>query len=577
MRAACLALPLTACLLLLAAPAGAVELRWGGALQTDVRARVEEKRQGDYHSELVLPVGLVRNEQALTLKLDALGERFAGIAELDFVWRGQPAGLEGLEHLADRSRTSSMYLETEALYIEAWDVFTEGLDLRIGQQKVLWGVGDQFNPTNNLNAEDLEDPLLFGDQQANMMVRADWGLSDTFTLTGVLIPIFQPAQLPASGLLGLAATERLPFVEEQVLLDTASQSGLAGHFGLGQRVSGTQVRLPETSLSGMQYALKLEMMLGEQDVSLSWFDGRTDMPVPMRTDVALTPLDEPVCDPDDESKCVTQLIDTEATLGYPRVRIVGFNTAGELDWFGSAAPLGWRLEAALFLPDAVEQSIVNDGSMLALSDDLPDVSEELVVEDTPFLKWSLGLDYTLGEYVYANVQWVHGLVDEYGAGDWLSPGSTVVRDSGVRSDLAQTSRCAIPFDHDGDEATPKIVEPERCPYFITRPRLADYLVAGLDLRFSDQQGLLRLFIIWDVGGYEESEWDEDAGAREAEAHAPWSKEGFSMVFFPQLGWNFGEGLEMSAGAIVKLGRDYTKFGDPAAGGTLAWTRARYSF
>jgi hypothetical protein len=29
--------------------------------------------------------------------------------------------------------------------------------------------------------------------------------------------------------------------------------------------------------------------------------------------------------------------------------------------------------------------------------------------------------------------------------------------------------------------------------------------------------------------------------------------------------------------VLNLGRDYTKFGDPAAGGSLVFTRAKFSF
>ena len=60
------------------------------------------------------------------------------------------------------------------MYIEARDLFVKGLDFRIGQQLVQWGVGDQFNPTNTLNANDVEDPLLFGEQQANLMALLEY-------------------------------------------------------------------------------------------------------------------------------------------------------------------------------------------------------------------------------------------------------------------------------------------------------------------------------------------------------------------------------------------------------------------
>ena len=53
--------------------------------------------------------------------------------------------------------------------------------------------------------------------------------------------------------------------------------------------------------------------------------------------------------------------------------------------------------------------------------------------------------------------------------------------------------------------------------------------------------------------------------------------GFSAVLFPELDYNFGNGLELGTGALVLLGHSYTKFGDPAAGGSVYFVRGRFSF
>jgi TRAP-type C4-dicarboxylate transport system permease large subunit len=62
----------------------------------------------------------------------------------------------------------------------------------VGRQIVHWGTADAFNPTNNLNPNDVEDPLLLGEQRANLMVRLDYNFWDQWTLSGVLVPIFKP-------------------------------------------------------------------------------------------------------------------------------------------------------------------------------------------------------------------------------------------------------------------------------------------------------------------------------------------------------------------------------------------------
>ena len=34
---------------------------------------------------------------------------------------------------------------------------------------------------------------------------------------------------------------------------------------------------------------------------------------------------------------------------------------------------------------------------------------------------------------------------------------------------------------------------------------------------------------------------------------------------------------LTGGALIKLGKSWTKFGDPAAGGSVVWTSAKYAF
>jgi hypothetical protein len=67
-----------------------------------------------------------------------------------------------------------------------------------------------------LNADDLEDPLKFGKQLPNTMVRADYVMGPTWTMSGVWVPIFRPALLPRTAGMGIAAVDRLPMVEEDL-------------------------------------------------------------------------------------------------------------------------------------------------------------------------------------------------------------------------------------------------------------------------------------------------------------------------------------------------------------------------
>jgi len=180
------------------AAADELELRWGGRVQSDVRFRIQAKETGAFYKKLELPAGVARNENIFKAKLDALYGSYAGVVDVDFVWLGYPESLDGIADLSDRGFVDPYYLQVHALYLEAADFIFEGLDLRIGQQQIKWGVGDQFNPTNTLNPNDVEDVLLFGEQMANLMIKLDYAVYDMWTVSGVLVPIFQPALPTAS-------------------------------------------------------------------------------------------------------------------------------------------------------------------------------------------------------------------------------------------------------------------------------------------------------------------------------------------------------------------------------------------
>lgn len=575
-------------LLAISGPVFASELRWSGELRSDTHVRLQDVGEGPFYGPEPLEQGLARNEGRLKLKLVSLGDRFAGVADLDFVYTGVPADIERLSDLSDRERTDPYWLETHALYIDAPEIFGEGLDLRVGFQKVMWGVGDQFNPTNNLNSEDLENPLLFGEQQANFMVKFDWnelfGEDNEFTFTAAVVPVFKPAQLPTSSYLGLAQTDRLPFVDATWSRVIASQQALADGLGFPVSVRDVSPEMPETSLENVQAAVAAQLAIGDHDLALSYYVGRHDLPVAVRQ--TTVEGSESLCDPADEADCV-KLLETDIELRYPRMQVIGLNATGELDLFGwlsdSVHPLGYRLEAGLFFPERQRIRLYNDFSSLPFPNGEYDYSmvegaggqAPEVLTDEPFMKWTLGLDYSLGEHVYLNVQWVHGLVDEFGAGDFIHEGYSVRTSGAVTEESDLLLGCVLPGVD--DEGNPAGASGETCGRTLLAPRLGDYLVFGADVKFMNQNALIRIFTILGLNGAIEDSYDAERGERVRVHHDLFSKEGFTMVVYPSLAYNFGDGLELAVGSLLNLGEPHTKFGDPAAGGHLAWGRASYKF
>jgi hypothetical protein len=567
-----------------------LSLDWNLFMRSDLRFRLNDVGVGEWFNRQEITRGVDRNENLIGIRMTASYGDIVAKADIDFVVYGFSADVDDLADLSRRERVDPYRFEAHRLYLQARDLFVDGFDLTIGQQLVYWGVGDQFNPTNNLNADDLEDILYFGQQQGNFMVKADYWLTADWQMSAVMVPVFRPALLPRTGILQLARVDRLP------LADGPTRWRLAGEQATSQTISGyptivrdVNVVLPDKDFDNIQGAFRLGGTLGGQDISLSYYNGRTDFPVPFRNDTALT--EGPRCNPEDGNECINGTLDTRVSLHYPRMYVYGLNMAGEIPWLEDLAgdifnSIGYRLEVAVIRPEQSRLELFNGDLDLGIAsipageydydgDGNPGGGRPpVVIDNTPFAKWTLGLDYTFNKYIYTNVQWVHGLADEYGAGDWITRGSAV-RTSVVDSDDQSTVLCALTRDG------------TRCATETLRPRLGDYLVTGIDLRFLDQKLLTRIFTILDLSGVWVTRYNLDAEAenpnrpavynRTREFFHPFTDEGFGMILYPEIGYSIGNGMELSTGALVQLGKEHGKFGDPAAGGHLVWSRARYTF
>ena len=570
-------------------------LKLSGRVQTDIRGRIQDKSVGEFFDRRSLPIGIERNENILGLKLNGSYGRFDMVADVDFAWLGYPAELPGIPALSDLTRTDPFYLQVHALYLNAQDLLP-GLDLRVGQQTVLWGKGDQFNPTNNLNPNDLEDVLLFGEQLANTMVKVDYTPLSDVTFSGVLVPIFKPALIPRSAPLALSSLDRMPMLDEALRRRLAFEQAFARSNGYATVASAIHPELPARSFDNMPFAFRLAFPVLEQDIAISYYRGFSDMPVPVRNhthQVQRQTCDPAIPDdpatPQDERVCLNGLLETETTLNFPRLQVLGLNLAGEVNPLGwiseSIQPIGYRVELAIVFPGRTEIVLDQDEINLGLTQPAGEYDYDrggarpLVVEDTPFLKWVVGLDYSFSAHFYLNLMWVHGLPDEFGAGDFIHPGkSLVVRQGRVREgDNAGYVTCAATAVLTGQSIGPcgERYGRERAVE-IVRPRIGDYAVLILDFKFNEDRGLVRLMGMWDFSGYFEDSFDEAAGTR-ARRYLSLFGDGFSAIVYPEFNYNFGGGLDLGAGALLQLGKSYTKFGDPAAGGSLVWTRARFRF
>ncbi len=555
-------------------------------IESDLRFRLETKSAGGAVVQTTLPRGVERNQNILGAKFAVSWENVRAVAQTDLVLYGYQTELDGIGALSDIDETQPYRIDVNELYVEVKDLFFEGLNVRAGQQVVSWGVADQFNPTNLLNPDDLIDPLLFGKQLGNFMVKADVWVTDSYSISGVLVPLFRPSRVPTSAALGPAQVGRTPFVDEALRWRTETERGAASKFfTTATVVDKVEIVTPEPSFENMQAALRIAGTVFEQDWALSYYNGFHDFPIPMHNHTRQE--NTALCGaPPFQGVCSSSRLLTDATLGYPKMHAYGLNLAGEIG-------IGYRFEGALYVPRESKMRLTQEELSLGGfpvpggeydydQDGRPGGRRPTIVEDTPFAKWTLGIDYTFPDNVYVNLMWVHGLADEFGAGDWMG-GTKEVRESGiVTKDLTEILDSEPPFDTGCVYLPPPVpgqplfsIDGSRCAREILRPRVADYIVAGVDVRFLDDQLLTRLFTILEVSGYEESTVSR-SGRRVRNALPFYTPEGFSAAIFPEVSYNFGNGLELGVGALFNLGKSYTKFGDPAAGGSISFLRARYT-
>jgi hypothetical protein len=556
---------------------------FSGRFQSDLRFRLLTGTDpvAPWWAPPDLPPNILRNQNVVNTRMVAKNGKFRGVAEFDFVLDGYPHEITALSQLSDRTVIEPLRIEAHALYIEGRDVGVKGLDLKIGQQIVQFGVGDQFNPTNTFNPNDVEDVLLFGDQMANIMARADYGIGN-WTATGVLVPVFKPSLIPATGPLALSAIERLPFQSEELRWRIHSEASLGKTLGYPTIVGPVNVDLPEPSPETMQFGFNLGGFVGMHDVSMSYYNGFGD--VPLATATHTTQEVGEICKGPKERHCINGLLVNEVTLEYPEIQVLGYNMAGELNplpFLKDFVPFGYRAEVAVVFPKKVRTKLTQDELVLGVMTqpageydynvETPGGRRPVVLDDTPYAKWVLGLDYTLGKHVYINGQWVHGMLDEFGAGDNLFQDGVVVRDARV----IEGTNCNVPFP--GFDRANNEPPGQECVVEKLRAKQSDLAVVGVDINFASRQGQLRLFTITDLTGVKIEQWDAGAGERVRTEHGAFSKQGYSGVLYPELMWNFGNGFDLATGALFQLGKKYTKFGDPANGGSFAYTRARYAF
>lgn len=525
-----------------------VDLKFSGWITSDMRFRVlgeERSLPNPVPSQWsLLKNGFSRNENRIRAALNLkIGDKIRGVADTELLLFGF-SDISDIDSTTLRNRVDPYYLEVHAAFIDINNLFGDAIprfDLRIGRQTVPWGAADKFNPISNLNTLDLSDPLQFGRALANNMIRADWNPIGDLTFTAVLVPIFRPAQLPRTAPIALLDPLRPAPVANQGIR-SALDDERAIYVPLYDPVSGTylpsgrtltitaDVLAPEITAANMQFGFRAATKIKDQDVGLSYYHGRFGIPVPAWS-ISTGTLDNNL---------------TQTLLVYPKMDVLGVEMAGSIEKLGG---LGYWIEGAVIFPGEVGLGFYDGitpggvkpfqytqnpatGTYFRDTRTVGSIAETAtVVERTPFAKATVGIDYNIKGRVYFNIQYVHGFIDEFGAGRAARPRTNAI-------DINEKPR--------------------------VESRIGDYVVAGLDIKMLGDRLLLRLFGVYKLPSFELTTkmWDD---------YAP------TGVLFPQIAWTVWDATELSIGGFVMLGDRSTKFGDAAAGASEIFARARVSF
>lgn len=330
-----------------------------------------------------------------------------------------------LNDLSSVQMLTPFHIESDAAYVAINDALP-GLDIKIGRQIVVWGTADKFSPTNNINSDDLEDRPLFTEPIANQMLVVDFSpWQDKLWFQGVYVPLFYPALLPPSASAALSDPQTPVNFANQADKDKLSflQGFISGNAQFNPRVT-TRVEPPPVNITNGQAAAKLGTRLGPIDMSASYYYGFFDIPIPYETtSTQVAPLMEDSVD--------GYWFQSDVTLVYPRMHVIGLDFAAQVPFLDD---MGLWAEGALIVPTQEYDFRVElplnlditpgDGVMNPVSE-----FSGAIVKKQPFIKATVGADYTFGKHVYVQTQYLRGFIDDFGAnniGNYLLAGTDLV-------------------------------------------------------------------------------------------------------------------------------------------------------
>ncbi|MDD5222855.1 MAG: hypothetical protein PHE84_02595 [bacterium] len=304
-------------------------------------------------------------------------DQVSGVASLDVRYYDYPRPANDLVSLEEINTSNPVEFSLWEGYIDVNGFLLKNLDLRVGKQRIAWGTADKLNQTDNLNPDDYSDPLDFGRKFPSTAFLATYYIKD-WQLIGVWVPTIRPVLLPKSG-----------FNLEALMPSNLSQLPGNVYFVPGKITT----EYPSFTFLHSMGALKLKGQVLNTDFSVSYFHGYDDTPLPARLSNLTINLPE---------------ISADATMVLPHLDIVGLDLAGEL------FTVGFWAEATLLLPKNKIVLTETDQNTETLLEGFLTEKDRTILKKEPYVKYTLGGDYTFTNGIYLNCQYMHGFFTDAG-------------------------------------------------------------------------------------------------------------------------------------------------------------------
>ncbi len=383
-----------------ATPDWADKLSLSGTFSSDVRFDVEDYRGAKAGQGYDFAVN--RNDVTLHAEIAPVDPVIAVFdGRLRYYGLNQAATLT---QLSDRDKIDPFSVQVDQAYVAVRGVPFSWLDLKVGRVTETWGSADMFNPVDNLNARDFYDPMDYTRKVPNEMVELTLYPRPWLTLTGVWVPVFKPSQLPPSAALGFAIGRDsrgclksipAPPLDRPEALKLQNTFGSIDPCSLDFGDAQVNTVLPNNGLKDSQAALRAQFKLDALDLGLSYYYGRFTFPVAYDA-VAHANLSP-----------TTGKVDVAYTaeVMYPRMQVAGLDFSYSAPWLFDVGIVG---ELAVIFPEQVDfgmRAYQGSAKVLELS--------SVNVKSDPFVKATLGLDYTFTKWLYVNAMYVRGFFDEF--------------------------------------------------------------------------------------------------------------------------------------------------------------------